>query len=395
MSNDLHAQAIQAHLADWGLREFLTDSAYFAWQRERLTAAALEQLAVHVERKRNGHRADEVAFYDLTARPDILPVLYSQRYHYYCEVGRRVAGAIGSAATVLDVGCGIGILTTFYARRFPHITFVGIDRSPSSLAVANAKANELGLCNVRFECCDIEQESVAGTYDVVVATHALVQAEFDPGIPSADWRTFERRREPERQAAFEGRTGLAFRLERLDAEAHDHTRLIVFEKTRQLARRVPFQRALAARGWSQTAQPELVRYREVEDITDDGPLYILAKQPSVSVAWEEGPEADEGPVFTRDCLTGPGVSADGPLYENHFPSAQGVWESLPGRVVREEATRQASDGRQLHVELGTVGSCGYLYCANTFDQRQLIVVAAENSPLIESYYREILTGQGA
>ena len=394
MSNNLHAQAIRAHLADWGLREFVSDEAYFAWQRERLSPTVLEELATRVEHKRRGHRADEIAFYDLTARPDILPVLYSQRYHYYCEVSRRVAGVIGSVATVLDIGCGIGMLTTFYARQFPHIAFVGIDRSPSSLAIAEAKAKELGLRNIRFECRDIEEAPVAGTYDAVVATHALMQAEFDPGIPSAGWRTFERGREPERQAAFEARTGLALRLDRLDAVAHDRTRLIVFEKTRQLARRVPFQRALAARGWSQTAHPEPVRYREVEDFTDDGPLYVLAKQPSVPVVWDEQPETDDGPVFTRECLDAPGVSADGPLYENHFLSAQAAWESLPDRVVREEVTRQEPDGRQLHVEFGTLGSCDYLYCANTFDQRQLIVVAADHTPMIESYYREILAGEG-
>jgi hypothetical protein len=31
----------------------------------------------------------------------------------------------------------------------------------------------------------------------------------------------------------------------------------------------------------------------------------------------------------------------------------------------------------------------YLYCANTFDQRQLVVVEPGRAAMIETYYREI------
>ena len=79
-----------------------------------------------------------------------------------------------------------------------------------------------------------------------------------------------------------------------------------------------------------------------------------------------------------------------PLYENHWPSAQQAWEALADRLVRQEETRRESDGRQLHVELGSAEGLVYLYCANTFDQRQLILVEESRSGMLESYYREIL-----
>jgi hypothetical protein len=65
---------------------------------------------------------------------------------------------------------------------------------------------------------------------------------------------------------------------------------------------------------------------------------------------------------------------------------------LKDRVVTQEMTRQQPDGRQVHVELGTSGGVRYLYCANTFDQRQLVIVEPVRALMLEDYYREILGG---
>jgi len=34
----------------------------------------------------------------------------------------------------------------------------------------------------------------------------------------------------------------------------------------------------------------------------------------------------------------------------------------------------------------------YLYCANTFDQRQLVIVESARAAMLEDYYREIIGG---
>ncbi len=251
--------ALKAHLAGWGLRQFTSDEAYFKWQRETLSSAELTTLHRQVEQKRHGSSAEEAAFYDATAHPHILPVLYSQRYDYYLAIGSRVADRIGEARSILDVGCGVGLLTTFYASQYPDKTFVGIDRSPISIARAQEQAKALGLTNVRFECLDLDHTSPARSFDLILATHALVQAEKDPGIPSRSWNTFERASESQLQADFERRTGIDTRLDLLIALLSAHGRMIVFEKVRQLARRVPLQRALAARNLGLIEQPELIR----------------------------------------------------------------------------------------------------------------------------------------
>ena len=112
-------QSLRDHLNWWGLRHLESDAAYFAWQKEVFTPQELATLHQHIEAKRasNDGPFAEIAFYDLTAHPRSVPVLYSQRYEYYLEVGSRVLRHFENAPSVLDVGCGIGVLTTFYARQ--------------------------------------------------------------------------------------------------------------------------------------------------------------------------------------------------------------------------------------------------------------------------------------
>jgi len=392
MTNDSLLQSLHSHLAWWGLRQFTSDEAYFRWQRQTLSPAELTTLHQLVEQKRRGASADEVSFYDITAHPHILPVLHSQQYDYYLAIGPRVADRIGegrSLQSILDVGCGVGILTTFYAKQHADKAFIGIDRSPASIARACEQVKALGLTNLQFECLDLDHTTPLRSFDLILTTHALVQAEQDPGIPSRSWNTFERTGESQRQADFERRTGIGTRLDRLSALLSAQGRMIVFEKTRQLARRVPLQRALGARDLGLIEQPELIRYRLVEEIADDGPFYVLGRGTSCQLHWDESPEPDGGRPFDRATLK-PGLTdPDAPLYENHWPSAQRVWEELRNKHLLKETTCQEPDGRQLHVELGQAEEGVYLYCANTLDQRQLVLVEPARTVMLESYYQEI------
>lgn len=390
MTHNPLRESLREYLAWWGFRHFTSDRDYFAWQRQRLSSEDLKRLAFHVEQKRQGDRRDEIAFYDLAAHPTIYPVLYSQRYEYYEEIGVRTTAHLGQAEDVLDFGCGIGVLTIFYARLFPEKNFVGIDRSSASVIVAQERADELGLHNLRFECMDLETQPLSGSYDLVVATHALVQAEQDPGLPSQSWRTFERGRNPSQQLVFEQRTGLAIRLDRLCQALDSSGRMIVNEKTRQLARRVPFQRALASRGLQLVERPALIRYQTVEEVVEDGPFYMLQKGSQDTTAWDELPEEDGLQSFSQDAIPTAPADSEGPLYENHQLSAQTAWEQLKDREVTREMTWEAQGGRQLHVERGSSQGLQYLYCANTFDQRQLVIVEQARSAMLDAYYQEIV-----
>ena len=396
VSHELH-NALAEHLAWWGLRRFDSDSAYFQWQREVIPAIDLARLTELAQQK-SAHQHDvgaEVAFYDFSVRPGVLPALYSQRYDYYMAVGPLVADRIGAAGTVLDFGCGPGILTTFYARQFSDTQFVGSDRSAASISVAHERAEQLGLHNVRFERADADladPASPVGPYDLIIATHALLQSEHDPGVPSAGWQTFERPRDAGQQGAFERRTGLGARLEHLASVLGPEGRLLVFEKTRQLARRIPFQRALAARGYTLLEAPVPVRYTVIEEAADDGPFYVLGRTSGNTPRheWDESPEFESDAMIDIAGLSRSTPRRDEPLYENHSASAQCVWAQLPGRHILQETTRSGPNGRQVHVERGHGQGLSYLFCANTFDRRQLVLVAPEQTGMLEQYYEEVL-----
>lgn len=409
--SDLHAlQArLVEHLAWWGLRHVESDRAYFEWQQQTLSPEQLASLHQAVEAKRTDpQRADlETAFYDLTADPTILPVLYSQRYELYQTVGPLIAALLAAEApaqgTVLDFGCGVGVLTTFYATVFPSLLVVGLDRSGASVKAAQERAQALGLTNIRFESLDIERTPVPGPFDVILSVHALVQAEREPGLPSRDWTTFERPREAGLQQAFEQRTGLGSRLDRLCAILAQEGRLIAFEKTRELARRIPFQHALAARGLTLVKPPLPLRYRVLDEVSDDGPLYVAGRgeSPRASYSWDETPEEEGEPIASVAALlaqvqaaaTQTPPTAQEPLYENHTASAESIWLGLPDRVVRRERTFTVPTGAQVHVELGESDGLRYLYQATTFDHRQLVLIEPARVALLEAYYAELLSQQ--
>jgi len=137
---------------------------------------------------------------------------------------------------------------------------------------------------------------------------------------------------------------------------------------------------------------EIAVTQSIEEVVEDGPFYVLNKGDHGTVAWDELPEFDDGTLFDLNAMLATSTDPNGLLYENHGPSAQVAWEELAERQVTHEVTRAESDGRQVHVELGLVDERCYLYCANTFDQRQLVLMEEARAELLETYYREILRG---
>lgn len=475
---------IEQHLQSWGLKLFNNEPDYFQWQRSVLSAANLSSLQqlIQYRQEQNNPTAD-IQFYDLAASPEILPVLYSQRYGFFSEVGVAVALRLTSARRVLDFGCGVGILTTFWASVFPDIEFVGIDRSSLSIAVASEQVSQRQLSNIRFESCQIPHDKMTGMYDCIVSTHALFQAESSPGVCSADWHTFARSHDSARQCEAEEQTGVGERLDELRQVLAPTGKMILCEKTRHLGRRVLLQQAFARRGFQLVSMPRSLAYETVGEPVEDGPLYEIVREgQGPAVGWSEEPEWKEGQSLydcsgdvaehmsraLEVCQSAPSNEIqfkeviDGctlqagiwrkamaygylsttsgfqgmllgsvrdssvvlqswkrfaamteleiqklsqeiwgqeevttpqepvPGYENHTVAAQEVWSALPDRTVQEEQTFREADGRAVHIELGHSGALTYVYWANTYDQRQLLLVDSLHDEWLVSYYQESL-----
>jgi len=72
---------------------------------------------------------------------------------------------------LIELGCGPGFYSCGLAKRFPQISVLGVDRSPSQLSWAREKRNSLGLTNCRFQSDNVLELSHAdGTFDVLIAS---------------------------------------------------------------------------------------------------------------------------------------------------------------------------------------------------------------------------------
>ena len=468
------------YLHSWGLREFHDEASYYEWQRSTISPEELRELHRLIEHRHGGDQEADIQFYDFLARPTVLSIFYSQRFDYYLKIGLLVSQRIFPAQRVLDFGCGVGILTSFFAQQFPEIEFVGVDRSVSSIDVARQEAEKRHLGNICFQVSPELDYLVNGTYDLILSTQALFQSEKEPGLPSRSWQTFQRTRDLQQHEHLETRTGLYTRLNPLLSVLSPSGRMLFFEKTWNLGRRILFQRALNARGFFSVCEPVPCSYRSLDEAINDGPLYEVCRLPKGEPeVWNEEPYCEPGETLYRcvgavaermgrELFTGHleppirgqhpalgtwtfhfgvwdqvlvwclcetshgfqglviggerdknllvplvgklhditdtglegllqdfwgyllGSPEDGltPGYENHHPSAQAIYEDLPSKIILQESTFQDIGGREMHLEVGTTKGFVYFYWANTFDQRQLVLVDGERASILYDYYQE-------
>src|SRR6266436_9804181 len=92
----------------------------------------------------------------------------------YTERLLREAG-IGEGQRVLDLGSGVGDVAMLLARIVgPSGAIVGIERDPTSIARANARAAEAGLRNISFTQADVNQIDSDEPFDAAVGRFILM-----------------------------------------------------------------------------------------------------------------------------------------------------------------------------------------------------------------------------
>jgi 2-polyprenyl-3-methyl-5-hydroxy-6-metoxy-1,4-benzoquinol methylase len=93
-----------------------------------------------------------------------------------------VRAGIGPGMRVLDVGCGAGDVSFLLARMVgPSGAVVGVDRSEDAVAMANARAQAMGLAQVSFSQGEIEDISLDQPVDAAVGRFVLMYSS-EPSI---------------------------------------------------------------------------------------------------------------------------------------------------------------------------------------------------------------------
>ncbi len=93
------------------------------------------------------------------------------RQRFLDEIGRHLP----PSGQVLDVGCGFGLFSLYYAQVVPDLTLRGLDIDPRRIALAQRAAARLGLSNVTYEWGDAAtyraDDVYAGAYMLDIVHH--------------------------------------------------------------------------------------------------------------------------------------------------------------------------------------------------------------------------------
>jgi 2-polyprenyl-3-methyl-5-hydroxy-6-metoxy-1,4-benzoquinol methylase len=159
------------HLARYEIRHFADDS-YWEWGAtilDRKTGRKIERyMGAHAEGRATPSQSRH--FYDLIATPQIASVVHSLKADAIRSSGQAVADTIGSARRVLDLGCGLGYLTTYYAAMVPTRHILGCDASQKTIHYADVFAKKFEVRNVEFAQWQADEEVPPGPWDAVTST---------------------------------------------------------------------------------------------------------------------------------------------------------------------------------------------------------------------------------
>ena len=83
------------------------------------------------------------------------------RQRFLDEIGQYLP----ERGRVLDLGCGFGLFSLYYASVCPGLEIEGLDLNPRRIAMARAAAGKLGLGNVRYEVGNVMDFRGATSFD--------------------------------------------------------------------------------------------------------------------------------------------------------------------------------------------------------------------------------------
>lgn len=100
-----------------------------------------------------------------------LPAARRLRFSLTIEALERAGD--GRPLTVLDAGCGSGLLSEELARRHPEWTILGADLDQERLHEGEQRIRSHGLPNLRFERLDLTEDLGSARFDAVLAIECL------------------------------------------------------------------------------------------------------------------------------------------------------------------------------------------------------------------------------
>ncbi|HEV8672782.1 MAG TPA: class I SAM-dependent methyltransferase [Methylomirabilota bacterium] len=96
------------------------------------------------------------------------PVIRAYSWGRFLILRQRFLDEIGQylpeTGTILDIGCGFGLFSLYYAQLRPAAHFRGFDLNPRRIAMATEAARRLGLANAGYTVGDARTYRAAGEH---------------------------------------------------------------------------------------------------------------------------------------------------------------------------------------------------------------------------------------
>ena len=164
------------HLARYGLRHFGDEARYWEWGGRHLSPGQAAKIEAFMDSKAEGTMSPQSRreFYDYLADPTVAVVVHSMKAGAIRASGAWIASQLGEGVDVLDVGCGLGYLTTWYSQQPGVGRVVGIDESEPTVALAASRASVLGVSKTIFLATAAESMELSiGSFGVIASTQGL------------------------------------------------------------------------------------------------------------------------------------------------------------------------------------------------------------------------------
>ena len=89
-----------------------------------------------------------------------------------------VVDKLEAGASVVDIGCGGGVMLTTLAEAFPQARCIGYDPSEAAIGIAQKRANEMGLDNVEFVVAGGEDLAAGSDHDLIITFDCMHDMAF-------------------------------------------------------------------------------------------------------------------------------------------------------------------------------------------------------------------------
>jgi 2-polyprenyl-3-methyl-5-hydroxy-6-metoxy-1,4-benzoquinol methylase len=172
---------IDQHLKAYGIRHFSDDS-YWDWGGEILYRKIGDKGIDKLERLQsplqsgNESLRDRQLFYEYISDARFSGVVHSLKAGAIKASGVKANSFTQNKKNILDFGCNIGYLTTWYALNNQTSNIYGFDISKRSVATAKQMAAKIGVRNTKFLSGD-SADLPSNLFDLIIDTQSIFESE--------------------------------------------------------------------------------------------------------------------------------------------------------------------------------------------------------------------------